>query len=98
MTNDKLLTIEGAESYEASSKRVSDSFWRTVNDSKYNTIAIVAHGGPLRILFRDILKWGEINDIGDCAFVELDKEGDTFSWIHSGGFKPSFHIPVLDKK
>jgi transcriptional/translational regulatory protein YebC/TACO1 len=25
----------------------------------------------MRVLFRDILKWGELKQIGDCSFVEL---------------------------
>lgn len=98
LLKERLNTIESAESYEDFSKRVSIVFDDLVNDSKYISIAIVSHGGPLRVLFRDILKWGEINDIGDCAFVELKKEGETFTWTQSGGFKPSFQIPVPDKK
>ncbi len=98
MLKDRLNTIEGAESYEDFSERISESFRKIVNDSTYDTVAIVSHGGPLRVLFRDILKWGEIDDIGDCAFVELEKQGDTFAWVHSGGFKPSFQIPVLATK
>lgn len=96
MLKDRLNTIEGAESYEAFSARISDTFNKIVNSSNQNCIAIVSHGGPLRVLFRDILKWGEINNIGDCAFVELEKKGNEYLWIHSGGFEPSFQIPVLE--
>lgn len=95
LLKDRLNTIDGAESYEDFSKRVSKVFNKIVSDEKYKNIAIVSHGGPLRVLFRDILKWGEIDNIGDCAFVELEKTGDNYSWVHSGGFTPSFQIPVF---
>jgi broad specificity phosphatase PhoE len=92
---DGLNTIEGAESYEAFAQRIISAFEKITNDPSHQVVAIVSHGGPLRVLFRDILKWGELKDIGDCAFVELEKKGDTFSWIHSGGFTPSFQIPTF---
>lgn len=97
MLKDRLNTIEGAESYEDFSNRISGVFESLVKDSKYNSIAMLSHGGPLRVLFRDILKWGELKEIGDCAYVELEKNGDTFSWIDSGGFTPSFQIPAFGK-
>ncbi len=96
LLKDKLNTIEGAEAYEDFSKRIAGAFRELVVDSEYGTIAIVSHGGPLRVLFRDILKWGELKEIGDCAFVKLEKKGEKYLWIHSGGFKPSFYIPTFE--
>ena len=96
LLKDRLNTIDEAESYEDFSNRISETFKR-ITDSNYKTIAIVSHGGPLRVLFRDILKWGELTDIGDCAYVELDKNGETFSWIHSGNFTAGFQIPVFNQ-
>ncbi len=97
MLKDRLNTIEGAESYNDFSRRISEAFKLLTENSEYDSIAIISHGGPLRVLFRDILKWGELKDIGDCDFVELEKKGDAFAWIHSGGFTPSFQIPVFGK-
>ncbi len=96
LLKDRLNTIDEAESYEDFSNRISETFKR-ITDSNYKTIAIVSHGGPLRVLFRDILKWGELTDIGDCAYVELDKNGETFSWIHSGNLTAGFQIPVFNQ-
>jgi broad specificity phosphatase PhoE len=96
LLTDKLNTIEGAESYEDFSKRVSEAFYRITNSSEYKSIAIVSHGGPLRVLFRDILKWGELEDIGDCAFVELEKNDNNFRLIDSANFKAHFQIPVIN--
>lgn len=79
---DRLNTIEGAESYEDFSIRIQNAFndfLKTIENSPAQTVAVVWHGGPMRVLFRDILKWGELQKIEDCAFVELGKEGNTWS-------------------
>lgn len=49
----------------------------------------------MRVLFRDILKWGELKEIGDCAFVELEKY-DNSMWLHdsSSGLSFDFEPPV----
>lgn len=93
LLKDRLNTIQKAESYEDFSKRLTEAFNEIINNTKHTNIAIVAHGGPFRVLFRDILKWGEINNLGDCAFVELEKIGNEFKWIHSEGFNRNFQIP-----
>lgn len=96
LLKDRLNTIEGAESYEDFSERICAVFDKILNNSKYKTIVVVTHGGPLRVLFRDYLKWGELVSIGDCAYVELDKDDEgKFTWIHSGGFKSEFQVPVI---
>ena len=93
---DRLNTIEGAESYEDFSERIAGEFDKIINESegKNEVIAIVSHGGPFRVLFRDILKWGELKEIGDCAFVELEKTGNNFYWLDSGNLVPEFEISV----
>lgn len=71
---DRLNTIDGAESYEDFSERIK----KAVNDlepKKYSCVAVIWHGGPMRVLFRDILKKGELKEIGDCAWVELEEKG-----------------------
>lgn len=90
--DDRLNTIRGAESYEDFSARITGEFVDIANDTQFHTIAIVTHGGPLRVIFRDVLQWGELNAIGDCSFVELEKEGQAFRWIRSEGLKPDFHV------
>ncbi|MDD4989489.1 MAG: histidine phosphatase family protein [Candidatus Pacebacteria bacterium] len=94
LLKDRLNVIEDAESYEDFQERVTKTFKAITNNSKYKTIAIIAHGGPPRVLFRDILKWGEISEIGDCALVELEKKGDSFSLIRYEGFELNFQPPV----
>ncbi|MFZ2523326.1 MAG: histidine phosphatase family protein [Minisyncoccia bacterium] len=92
MLKDRLNTIEGAETYEDFSKHVSDAFASIVNSSKYSSVAIVSHGGPLRVLFRDILKWGELTEIGDCAYAELEKIDEDYRYIAGANFKADFKI------
>ncbi len=76
---DKYNTIEGAESYEAFRERIQAAFHRLTSDSSHACIGVVWHGGPMRVLFRDILKKGELGkEIGDCAWVELRKDEDQF--------------------
>ncbi|MFA6476458.1 MAG: histidine phosphatase family protein [Candidatus Paceibacterota bacterium] len=91
---DRLNTIEGAESYQDFSDRLVQAFDEIVSLPGLNTIAIVTHGGPVRVLFRDLLKWGELSEIGDCAWVGLEKKADgTFAWLNSGGLKTEFEVP-----
>ncbi len=92
MLKDRLNTIEGAESYEDFSQRIGDAFRGLTTGQTHDVIAIVSHGGPLRVLFRDILKWGELSEIGDCAYVELEKVGDTFVWIRAERLVPQFSV------
>ncbi len=96
LLKDRLNTIEGAESYTDFSTRIADAFKRLTSGPEHKVIGIVSHGGPLRVLFRDILKWGELKEIGDCSFVELQKQGDTFSWVDSRGLVPEFQVPDVD--
>ncbi len=63
-------TIEGAESYDDSRKRMVKAF-KKVADSKFDTVAIVTHGGPIKTIFRELLK-REIENVSDCAFAELE--------------------------
>lgn len=81
---DRLNTIEGAESYEDFSKRIQGIFDVITSDAQHACVGIVWHGGPMRVLFRDILKMGELGkEIGDCGWVELEKEGDVFKILDS---------------
>ena len=62
--------IDGAEQYQVFSDRVTHSFKEVLNRNE-TSIVIVTHGGPIRALFRGILKDGEVK-IGDCAYAEIE--------------------------
>jgi broad specificity phosphatase PhoE len=77
LLNDPHNTIEGAEVYEDFVKRI-DGALKTVKIKAYETVLLVTHGGPIRVIFREILKLGEI-DLGDCAYFVLETKGDGFT-------------------
>lgn len=84
-------TIESAESYDDFVVRIQQGFEglvSTMEHSPAKTIAVVWHGGPMRALFRSVLKYGELKEIGDCAFVELERDDN--KWAVKSSDKISF--------
>jgi broad specificity phosphatase PhoE len=67
--------IQGAESQEDFVERIKKTFKEITSNVDYSTIGIVAHGGPIWAVFRNILNDSGIVDIADCAYAVLDKEG-----------------------
>jgi len=67
--------VEGTETYEQFKNRIVKCFSEICN-SNYDTIAIVTHGGPIRCIFREILKLGELKKIGNGSIFELEKNGN----------------------
>ena len=65
---------KGAETYKHFKDRIIKSFSKITGD-KFETIAIVTHGGPIRSIFREILGLGEFEKIGNGAIIELEKRG-----------------------
>lgn len=92
LLKDKMDTLVDAESYEDFKNRISAAFAKVVSDRDHSTIAVVWHGDPMRVLFRDILKWGELDEIGNCCYVELEKTDDGFVWKEAKGIVPSFNV------
>lgn len=75
---DRLNAIEGAESYEDFKNRIQMTFDKLISSSSYTCVAVIWHGGSMRVLFRDILKKGELEEIGDCAWAELESINGQF--------------------
>jgi len=75
---DRMNTIEGAESYKDFSERIKKTFDNLILKNKHSSIAVVWHGGPMRVLFRDILRKGELKEIGDCSWVKLEYINNEF--------------------
>ena len=79
------FTIESGEKYESFANRIRDTFNKIIN-SEHEKIAIVTHGGTIRCLFREILKFGEFaEDLGDCAIIELEKNDLNFKILNMDG-------------
>lgn len=72
------VAIEGVEAYSHFKNRVVGCFSKITNGD-YQTIAIITHGGPIRCIFRDILKMGEFQKIGNGAIIELEKNNLDFT-------------------
>lgn len=71
-------TLPGGEAYDDFMKRISESLRKICANEKSERVAVVSHGGVMRVLFREILKQGEI-DFGNCAFAELNWDGGVLS-------------------
>lgn len=72
---DRLQTIPGAESYSDAAQRMKSAYYTAVSRMP-SCAAIVWHGGGMRVLFREILRAGELKEIGDCGWVELEQDSD----------------------
>lgn len=78
-------TIEGAEDYDNFAKRIRKGF-EYISNSNHDTVAIITHGGPIRCLFRSVLKFGELTDeLADCAVIELEKNDLNFKVVRTDG-------------
>lgn len=77
---DRLNTLPEAESYAEASERTTAAY-HEVLDQAGLCAAVVWHGGGMRVLFRDILKMGELNKIGDCCWVELTRSDDDPNFV-----------------
>ena len=77
LVKDYRNTIVGAESYEDFAVRIKKAFMEISNSSGYSTLGIVTHGGPIRVIFREILEDREI-DIADCAYAIIEVENNKF--------------------
>lgn len=70
----------GGEIYSDFKARLEGA-WKEIINSGFETVSVVSHGGPIRLIFREILKLGEIK-IADCAYAEIevkDHQGELVS-------------------
>lgn len=65
-----------SEDYESFKQRVLNVWDQLVSNDKYKTVALISHGGPIGCIFREILKLGEFENLGDCAILEVEKNND----------------------
>lgn len=84
LIKDRRNTIDGAESHDHFSRRVENAF-NQITEKPFDTIAIISHGGVIKCLFREVLKKGELNDLANCAIIELEKNGEDFEIIKMDG-------------
>ncbi len=77
LVTDYQRTVKGGEDYKGFRKRVESALAEVIK-SDFGTVAIVTHGGPIRMIFRELLDSGEI-DIGDCAYAVLREKDKKLS-------------------
>lgn len=85
--NDPYHHVLDSEDYFDFAKRVTDSFNEIINSefkNKSKAIGVVTHGGPIRVIFRELLGF-ELEGIKDCALIELEYDGEGFEIISSEG-------------
>jgi len=79
-------TIDGAENYESFSKRVLTSL-NNIAKSNKSVVAIVTHGGPIRVILRHISYLPDYK-IEDCGYAELETDTKKYRLISLNGITP----------
>jgi uncharacterized phosphatase len=80
-------TVEGAEPYEEFRTRIMTALDDLINIHA-ERVAIVTHGGPLSVIFRDILKLGEI-EVGNCAYAVVEANNGEYKLLEKSGINIS---------
>jgi broad specificity phosphatase PhoE len=78
-----LTAATNGEGYEQFGERVMSGL-RKINSSGLNTVCLLTHGGPIRYIFRELIKIGEVN-VSDCAYAELELLGKDVKVLNLDG-------------
>lgn len=76
--------VTNSEYYKRFVNRLIPSFERIINEFEGNLL-IVTHGGPIKTLFRELFKFGEIKEINDCCLVEIEIENNDYKIVKLDG-------------
>ena len=76
---DHTYGVDGGEEYDIFKERILKAFEKLATEP-YDTIAIVAHGGPIGCILREVLNLGELK-IGKCAYFEIEKKNNEFKLL-----------------
>jgi broad specificity phosphatase PhoE len=85
LLNNAHNTVSGGEEYIPFRQKITSAL-DDVSRVTADKIAVVTHGGPIRLIFRDILKMGEV-DIGDCGFAALEGEMGKYKLLSATGIE-----------
>lgn len=83
LVKDPHHAVTGAEEYAPFQQRITDALAQAANDP-HETIAVITHGGPTRLIYRDILGLGEIS-INDCAYAAIEAKDGNYTLLDSSG-------------
>ncbi len=88
---DPRATIVGAEDYVEFRTRILAAL-QSVRQQDVKTAAVITHGGPIRFIFRELLKIGEI-DADNCAYAKLNFDMDGCQLVDSQGITTISNTP-----
>ncbi len=74
----KDTAYDGAETYQVFKDRILDVL-KDLTSSPYNDIAVITHGGPIRCVFREIIKHTSIDSLGNGAIIKLSINEDNIT-------------------
>ncbi len=77
--------VDGAEEYKSFQQRITSAL-EAVSEEPSERIAVITHGGPIRLIFRDILKLGEI-EVRDCAYAAINASGGNYKAVELEGIQ-----------
>lgn len=80
---DMRASAEGGEAYTAFRQRIINALDAITRESA-DKVAVVTHGGPIRVVFREVLDRGEI-DVSDCGFAVLEAKNGNFRLVEQKG-------------
>jgi broad specificity phosphatase PhoE len=78
--------LKGSESYPDFKKRVLKAFAEAVGEGE-SPMMILTHGGVIKCIVREILKKGEMENLGDCAILTIEKTDKGISLVNLDGAK-----------
>ena len=80
LLKDYHYTVHGGEEYEGFKQRILAVIDEIVKE-KYDTVAIISHGGPIRCFYREILNSGNEIEPRDCEVLEIKYRNNRFRLI-----------------
>jgi broad specificity phosphatase PhoE len=77
--------VTGSEYYKKFVDRLLPSIDKILWEFDDGDILMVTHGGPIRVIIRELVKSGEIDGTSDCMLVEVEKDESNYKLISIEG-------------
>lgn len=76
--------VKGSEHYEPFKERVVKIFQKITNETQYDTIAIITHGGVCTCIINELLEKDSVA-LEDCSIMEIEKEDGNLKIVNTDG-------------
>ena len=83
LLKDFRAAVKGAESYADFSNRITAGLSGLMALGS-STVAIITHGGPMRLILRDVLGLGE-KSIADCGYLVIEFANNAYTLLETHG-------------